>query len=1176
MREKTLTKQKVHTADIRDMVCRLVLLIALVVSTPCAVAQNPNGGGKNVSTMTVKEALEEVKTRLDYSLWFNVEDVDLNKRVTVNFRGRTVQELLDTILKGQPLTYEISGKMIKIHRRGEGGQQKGNAATQTVSGTITDKADGQPLVGAQIKVKGSSHGTVTDVNGHYSLNVAVGDVLVCSYIGYETTSRIVSGSHSLNIKMAASDNTLDDVVVTGYQTIKKFNMTGAVNTIDSKTIDLRSSNSLYSILEGAVPGLTVYNDTYRIRGGASLNAGNDPLFIVDDFEVEQLPENMDMVESITVLKDAAATAIWGSRAANGVIVITTKKGRANDFRISYSGNMKVSSKPNYGDLHRASSADIVAYDRDAFYGGYYFQGYFDYSTNGYSLSQELLNSYMPESGDMNELSEEQTAEMNSKLAALGKLSNRKQIEDNLLRNAFEQHHMVSISGGSDKVNYYLAGSFIGSHSSYVGDSDKSFNINSRTSYKVLPFLTLRSDINATFSRQNNGYSSLASDIYSLYPYQMLLDDNGNRVMDYTHFNKAAAETMVNDYGYADEGKNLLDEIDLANNHTKDTDYKVRIGADFKIIDGLSLSADYQYEKMLSTTKEITSSKSFYGRHLVNSMAIPDDDGSLVYNIPQGDILDHQQATTDAWILKLGATLNRSFGADKKHYVNAVTGFELRSKHYYTESYRKLGYDDQTLQYEPIDEKELSDWHSWWNGDSKLYDATGYDTFGDVLNKEVSYFLSALYTYDNRYTASASLRIDQSNLFGVDDKYKRNPIYAFGANWNIKNERFFHCEPITTLLLRASFGLTGNFDRSGSTTPVMVASKRYYTSVNSYVTRLSTPPNPKLRWERTRSLNLSLDFGFMDRINGTLTYYTNKSYDLLGSTLIDPTNGYSEATINAADMKNHGLELQLGADIIRTKDFTWNVNYVLSYNKNKITHNNIEETTPYLNRVSGTTQFVEGYAREALWSYRWAGLDENGEPTIYDKEGNRLYDITTLDADDLVYSGTYQPKYSGSLSTGFRYKDFTANFLFTYNFGHVFRANYPTMNAYDTNPDMSDKIAERWQKPGDEEWTDVACLPTVENCWANTNYRENIIRYSSNTIRKGDMIRLREILLNYELPRRWLVHTPMTRCSLTMQFNNLWLWTKNKEGYDPEAIDPMTGKCSLSQPFSFTAGIKIDF
>lgn len=1125
------------------------------------------------------QGLQKVGSLSGFHVSYAIPIVAKYKDVSVPRGSRTVKHTLNLLLSNTDLKYVVVKKNIVITQQNQvrkvnGDNRRGHS--NSISGVIND-ADGMPLIGTAVRIEGSKLGTITDADGSFQLQPGEDNVtLLITYIGKKDIRMRAKRGSLVKIVMEDNVNTLQDVVVTGYQTLKKYNVTGAVNTIDNKKIDLRSTNTLQGVLEGAVPGLTVYNNEYRIRGGASLKSGNKPLFIVDDFEVEELPENMDLVESVTVLKDAAATAIWGSRAANGVVVISTKKGKAQQLRISYSGNVKISSAPDFDDLHRVNSEQLLDYDRAAFLGGYYFPGYFGYSTNGYSLSQEIINKYIPASGDMNDLTSEQLANLDKEFSVLGKNYNRKQIEKYLLRNALQQHHMLSFSGGNDKVNYFLSGSFVGGHSSYEGDNNQSININSRTSYKVLPFLTLRSDINATFVKNDNGYSSLSSDVYNLYPYQMLVDDQGGRVADYSSFNHDFSKTMVSTYGYYDQGKNLLDEVDLANDKTKGTIYKIRVGADFKILDGLNLSADYQYEKTEYTNKNIISKNSYEGRSLINWMAAPDNNNKLKYSIPNGDILDHQQANTDAWIFKLGTTLNKNFGSRKEHYVNAVAGFELRSRHYYAENYRKLGYDDQLLSWQPIDAVALQDGINWWNGDTNRYYSTSYDSFSDVLNKELSYFLSGTYTYDNRYTLSASFRIDKSNLFGVSDKYRRNPIWAIGANWNIKNEEFFKSDAITSLILRASYGLTGNFDRTGSTTPVMVGRRMYLPAVGDYVVRLSTPPNPKLRWERNRSVNVSLDLGLFDRINTTLTYYNNYCYDLLGSTLIDPTTGYERATINAADMRNRGLEVQVNADVVKMRNFVWNINWIFSYNTNKILNNRIYESSPQLDRVTGGTAFVEGYARESIWSYRWAGLDEKGEPMVYNKAGEKTYDIATLTGDDLVNSGTYQPKYNGSLSTGFRYKNLQMNFLFTYNFGHVFRSEYPSMDAYASSPSLTDKIAQRWRKAGDENTTDIACLPKMEDNWAHTNYRSYAVQYSSNSIRKGDMIRLREILVNYELPQTLLRKTPIRRLSLTAQLNNVWLWTSNKEGFDPEAVSPLSGRMSFSQPLSFTAGVKIDF
>lgn len=1135
--------------------------------------QAANGNAQTVEkstlkTMSVKEAFEDITNRLGYSVWFKVEEVDLTKKVSISYENKTISELLDVILKGQSVSYEIKGKAIRIFKT-TADPQKGKA--HQVSGVVVDATDGTPLVGGSVRIKDKNTGTITDVDGKYLLNVTPGDVLIFSYMGYNPIELQAGDDSVLDIMLSAEGNVLNDVVITGYQILKKFNVTGSINTLSADKIELRSTNSLQGVLEGSIPGLTVYNNEFRIRGGASINSGNKPLFIVDDFEAEGLPENMDIVESITVLKDAAAAAIWGSRAANGVIVITTKKGKANDFRVSYSGNMKVNAFPNFNDLQRIGSEDMVDYERELFLKGYYKSTTFKRSNSGYSQAIDLIKEFLPATDNPSEITAEQLGEIDNRLALLAKNHNRKQIEDHLLRNGFQQQHMLSISGGDEKVNYFLSGNYMGGNSSYKGDKNQLFGINSRTSYRLYSFLTLRSDITAAFSSRNNGYGSLASGIYGLHPYQMLLDDNGNRVLDYSKFNHDFSRQMVSDYGYFDQGENLLDEVDLANNKTKGLNYKVRVGADFKVWEGLNLSADYQYEKAQSSTKVITDMNSYGGRNLLNSMAFPGKNG-LDFLLPLGDILDQNNETIDAWIFKMGATLNRQFGPKKEHYVNAVAGFEMRSRHAYSDRYRKFGYDKQTLAWKPIDAVSLAKYRTWWNGTSKIYSSDGYDGFGDVVNRELSYFLSGVYTYDERYTGSVSLRIDESNLFGVSDKYRRNPIWSFGLNWNIKNEKFFNSEVISNLLLRGSLGLTGNFDRQGRTTPKMVGKIVYIPQVNEMVVRMNTPPNPKLRWERSRSANASVDLGLFDRIDLSMTYYDTYAYDLLGSTLLDPTNGYESAVINAADMINRGFEFTLAADIIRSKDFGWNVNWNFSYNYNKITKNNIQTSALSIGLPSGSTKFIEGVAREALWSYRWAGLDEAGEPMVYDKNNNKVYDVMEFDKDDLEYSGTYQPKYNGSLTTGFRYKNLQASLMFTYNFGHVFRTEYPTAGSSSYNK----KIAKRWKSLGDEQKTDIAKIQETKDVGEHTWYRDNIVKYSSNSILKGDMIRLREIMLNYEVPTSILKNTPLKRLSLTAQFNNVCFWAANKEGIDPESINPLRGDLSLRQPFSFTAGLKVDF
>lgn len=1107
------------------------------------------------------QLFEQLQKKTNLKFVFNHEDVQGYILEQQKMSSKTIAEILDIAFKSTPLRYEILDDHIIISR-------SANTLPQVVSTRIEGKvsdAKGEALPGVSILIQGTSVGTATDVNGHFAL--AVPDIasttLEFSFVGMKTQRvKLAAEKTFYTVVLQMDAQTLDDVVCTGYQTLSKINTTGSFATIKPEVIEMRSSIGLDRLLEGAVPGLTVYQNDIRIRGGSSINAGTKPLYIVDGFEVESLPENMDLVERISVLKDAAAAAIWGARASNGVIVIETKKGKKGESHFSYSGNFRVSSKYDYDDLRRADGKTIVDYDLEAFdkelIGGYIFDG----SSSGYSPSYAAIFDF-----ENNIITRE---ELLTKLEAIGSISNKQQIKDKLLKNAFTQHHNLSFYGGGDKLTYFLSANYMGSNSGYEGEKDQSFNIMSKNSYELFPRLTLRADINAIYDKQNKGYSNLSSAIQNLLPYQLLYNEtNGERIQDYTGFNIVENERMMG-LGYKDNGFNILDEIDLANDKTRSLSLRTKFGLDVKIIDGLKVSADYQYEKTHAENKNLQDENSYNIRKdIINQFTTEEADG-LKYHLPNGNVLDTKTTEGTTHSFKAGISLNKTFGANDEHYVNVIGGFDLRKHTSQLTQTRKLGYNDALQSWQVFDQAKMAnEGIQWWDGRTYTYNAASYDKFSFNDNREVSYYGSMVYTYDRRYTLSGTFRIDKSNLFGAAKKYRRNPLWSVGASWNVQEEQFFHSEVVNRLVPRITYGLTGNFDRSGTTTPLLVA-RRYFSNVfGGYYTRVQTPPNPKLRWERTKTLNIGLETELFNRLRISAEYYDKHSYDLLGNVMLDPTLGFTETQINAADMRNRGVEIMLNADLIKTADFNWNMNFVFGYNKNKIVKNNISDGNPDINRPKGTIKFVEGYAREAIWSYRWAGLDASGDPQTFDAEGNPT---TETSLESLECSGTYLPKYNGSLSTSFTYKGLTLMCSFVYNFGHVFRMEYPGMNPFEAT-DLSNLVGKRWKQPGDEAITDIPAMLTWDHYFDG---RDRIAQYSSNSIRKGGFIRLREVLLNYELPKEWLKKTPIQRISVTAQANTLWMWTKNKEKIDPEFVDPVHGTLSLSEPASFTLGLKLVF
>lgn len=1143
-------------------ICSCLLLCMMLSVSAMSYSQNKKLTMEKKSE-NLLSVLKEQGQVSDYEFFYNDNEVN-RYQVSFSVKDASVVDVLEEILKGIPLSYRMVDNVIVITPR----ELKEEAPKKIVITGIVKEKGGDILPGVTVLLKGTAIGTATDASGQFRLELPRQDslVLLFSFIGMKSREVNVGKQTELIVFMEPDVEEMEEVVCTGYQTLKKVNTTGSFSSISPQAIELRGSAGLNRLLEGQVPGLTIYNNDVRIRGGSTISekVGTKPLYIVDGFEVDELPENMDQVERITVLKDAAAAAIWGTRAANGVIVIEMKKGAIGRGKLLYSGNVNVMMKPDFDDLNRADSKTVVDYDLEVFDKGLLHGSTYNGRAYGYSPSYGLIFDY-----ENNKISR---TELEEKLAALGTISNEKQIEDKLLRSAIRHNHTLSLSGGNEAFAYFLSGSYTGENSVYKDGSENStFNILSKNSYSVTSRVKVRADINAVYGKENLGYN-VESEIRSIQPYQLLVDEEGNRVKDYAKFNVVKNQDLM-EQGYKDYGFNILDEVDLANNKTSKFSLRTKLGLDVTILEGLQMNMDYQYERIHSKNKNLRDEESYYVRDLLNYMTNVEN-GELVNHLPMGNILDMTTTDLTAHALKVGGVLNRTFGKKGEHYVNVVGGFELRKRTSESSNYRRLGYNDELLTYQLFDEQTLAKNGIYgWNGWHRYY-ADSYNSFSYRDNREVSYYGSAVYTYDARYTLSGTFRVDESNLFGAAKKYRRNPLWSVGMSWNVHNEDFFHSNVINRLTTRVTYGLTGNFDRSGSSTPLLTVRRNFNSAIGAYYARVSNAPNPKLRWERTKTLNLGVEAELFHCLALSLEYYDKRSYDLLGNIQLDPTLGFDGEYINGANMWNKGIEAQLNAKVLERQDFQWFVNFVFGYNKNKITNNAILDSNPAYNLTHGLTEFVAGHPREALWSYRWAGLDENGNPLTYDADGNKT-DVAV--AESVECNGTYRPKYSGSFSTDFKYKSLTLMFSFIYNFGHVFRVAYPTMDAGSaakgSTANLSAFVGKRWMKPGDEAITDIPSIRTKDY---RSNDRASLAVYSSNSVRKGDFIRLREITLNYELPKQLVKKSPFARVSLTAQANTVWMWTKNKEGFDPEVVEPVRGTLGLSEAPSFTFGLKVEF
>lgn len=1144
----------------------IIFAICLLQSTPAF------SFGQSLSVHAKQEKLsqifEKLKKESGYHFFWEGKDFS-NTRVNVDVDGQ-IETVLDAIFAGLPLEYTLHKKTVIIKaKEGQMGQSQQDLLQQLL-GRVIDEA-GNAVEGATIRYSSSGkyQTMATNDRGQFMINASQYPLhVMITCLGYRPQEYVIEKpGESVLIQLERNNELLEDVVIvhTGYQGIAKENSTGASTQIPEEEIEKRNNNSLDRILENAVPGLNTYTSPdgktdMRVRGGSSLRAGTNPLIVVDGFPSQIMPD-VNEISNINVLKDAAAAAIWGSQAANGVIVITTKKGKIGAPVIQYSGNLRVQMKPDYSALQRATAADVIDYEKEQYDKGYIMALIFDNSSSGYSQSIGIINDYDRQDIDL--------AERDRRLASLAGLDNQAQINDLLLRQAINQKHFLSIAGGDQKFNYFSGFSFDQSLAGTKGTQDKNTILTNRLRYQLANFLSLRSNISMEYNWGNQGVNDLQGKIRSLQPYQMLLDEQGNRVNNYFDYNKIENDRLLG-LGYMDNGLNLLTDNELANNKSSQFGIRSIIGLDWKLLDGLTLSNDVVYERLSGRQRNLFNQNSYFTRSLINQFtAFDGTDNTYEKFIPVGDILDLSNSNSKRMASRNQLNFERNFA--EKHYVNIIAGADISKNLTEVGTQRLLGFNDDLYSAQDINAKELSAGIEDWEGRIQRYNAVDYNKMTYLENREYSFYTSMAYTYDHRYTLSGSYRNDYSNLFGADPKLRKTPLWSIGGKWLLHNESFVNRDIFSELNLRATLGVTGNFDRGNTTTTYLTAFRFFNALANDYVARLQTPPNPKLRWESSRTFNAGIDVGIINnRFLLTLDYYNKFSYDLLGSQELDPTVGLTNAYVNAAELSNRGVELGLKAGIIQWNDFSWNSQVNFAYNKSKVLSNKISDSDPAINRPRNVVPFLEGYERESLWSYRWAGLDDKGRPQTYNEAGEKVW---LPELASLELNGTNRPRYSGSWINSFDYKGFNLSIYTVFNAGHVARMEMPDMYGYTWNSAYNNKIAKRWKQPGDELKTDIPAIATFDDFIELGDNYSRLATLSSNSVFNASFLRIREIQFGYTLSDRAILgKLPFKTVRAVAQLNNVFLWKANKSGLDPEAV--INSMYYLPEPKVFTFGLNL--
>jgi len=1203
-----------------------VILIATMMQVSAAgFAQKITIAEKNA---TIKSVFQKIRKQSGYNFLYTEDQLQHAAPVNISMSGAELKVVLDKIFEQQQLTYSIDEKTVVIKDREKTifDRLKDYVNRQDISGRVLNETGG-PLLGASVRILGTSHRALTDIEGKFRFsNAPDKGRLVISYIGYRTDTLEIAGRTSFEVKMDPQAMEIEtvNIVSTGYQDLPKERATGSFETITKEQLQHSTDPNLIRRLEGITNSMDFRNDlrpanssniyanrsplaTLTIRGKNTLNEsvssdlnGNysgQALVVIDGiaspYSIDKI--NPNDVESITVLKDAASASIWGSRAANGVIVVKTKRGAyKRPLRISLNSNVNMTEKVNLFANKTMSVADFV----DAQVSKFTKDSIPLPDINISSLYRQEYTSPVAEIVDAwkfkNTLSE---ADALSQLNALKQNDIRKDYTKYFLRNAVTQSHSLSFDGGSEFFNYRFSGGYDRSinNTQNSGMNREVFTINT----SMRPVKNLEIQTGFSYNVQHNNDQALENRITgatdpTLYPYSRLADDAGNPL----EIPKMYRPGFVTEFEQTYPGQFLswrykpLEDINEGYTRLKSQNINLSLNANYKIGHGISLQGIYNYNSGRNEENTLYRQNSFYMRNLINYFTTSPASVDPMTGDPVTPYIN-QVPLGGQYTTNLTTTRNQTFRGqvnyektwNDKHQLSAIAGLDLTDVYSLQTKNGYYGYDENSLRTnDKLDYTHLlpiifAEDQLGYNGEYIPNLSLG---FLDNHVRTFSWYSNAAYTYDRRYTLSASLRKDISSEFGQQTNNSGTPYYSVGASWNIATEAFYHFDFLPVLSLRSTYGYNGNVNPS-----VLSRAQIAYAIENDPLTGLpyattqnvAAVTNTKLRPEKTGVLNLGVDFGFKgSRVSGSIQYFTKTTTDLLTNGPLDPSTGYTNLIYNTGDLKGRGIDISINSLNVQAGKFKWNSNFLFSYNKVKVSKLYSDSPDNAGSGISGFSYNV-GYDLSRVFAYDWAGLDpQTGDPRAFLNGKALAVNGTSNDAynafqsapiSSLKYFGSAVPVSYGSFRNTFTYGALSISANLQYKLGYYFRRPVSQVVSYSqlfstTATIQGQEYAQRWQNPGDEQHTNV---PSAVYSSMSTN-RDSFYYYSSINVLKADHVRLQEINLSYVLPST--VSRYIKNPRIYGNVTNLGiLWRANKLGIDPEVFD-------YPNPRSYSLGFSANF
>ncbi|GGH64898.1 TonB-linked SusC/RagA family outer membrane protein [Filimonas zeae] len=1174
--------------------------LSIVLLFVCLQQVSARGYAQKV-TLSAKQipltqAFNSIKAQTGYSFFWDQQLLDKAPLITVAVKDAPLTVALDKCLNGLNLSYEIKGNIVLIKERKAAGATDDNytplqaaPADYVISGKVADR-EGKPLEGATVILNPLDWKVQTNAKGEFSFKgVPDGRYKVeATYVGYNMGRAYANPANNnapITITLQPTEQEQEEVVLsTGYQRLKKNSVTGSFAVVTAKDIEQTPSPNIMERLEGKVPGVQfdVRNNKITVRGISTFGTGNSPapLIVIDGFPyIDQKLTNIQAtnfssgptsgsinptsppqptysgnsilssfnpsdIESITFLKDAAAAAIWGAQAANGVIVVETKKGRKNaPTSVSLNATYSASAPAKLSNLNAMSTTDYVNLERELFDKNFYFDAATNYRYAAQSEAVEIM--YRAKRGEI-------TADQReAALAEISGRSNYDQIRDYLLQSVTAQQYNLAVSGGNANGSYHISGNYSRNRPVYKSNYGENYFLNSNTSNNFLNNrLTLNTGLNYTYYKSvmnTAALGALSAGRLGLSPYDMLVDANGNTIQRGLSFTRRVSDSLTR-LGHLSWTYNPVDELNYNNTTLTKTALRANVSLTGKITDWLNLQLAGQLQRNIEDQVNLQDLQSLATRELVNTGTVITN-GRAVNNVPKGGIYKTSNSSGEDYSMRAQLNFNKGWGGGK-HQLTALAATEIRQL-------KSTGYKQTRFGYDPITSSSATINPTVPYTTMYGYTATlGYsdNAVYKVRQRYLSYLSNATYSYLGRYHATASARFEDYSMLGVRRSQRGTPLWSAGLRWDIAREDFMKdVKWVNNLSVRASTGTGGVIPRDAIAFTVVTLSNDSYTSVP--MASINGFANPTLTWQTVKNYNAGIDADlFNSRLAITFDIYRKKSYNIFTRFNFNSTYGFNDISYNTADMSNHGYEFSVTGQVIRRKNWQFISSFNLAYSTNEITDNRYPLNTT---GAATTTQLRTGQPVDGLYTYRWAGLNNLGQPQIYNSKDAVINSagFPTTYAADMIYVGRTTPKVFGGFTNTLQYKSWSLSARMAYYMGYkflkneIFNGSYPTSTQLSGRLSTSRALANRWRQPGDEAITNV---PGISNANSKTVEWYNL---SDISVADGSHIRLQQVTLGYAMPSSMLKKMPVFKAAaINFTAANLGIiWRKNKEGIDPDYV-----------------------